>query len=153
MTKLGVISDTHGLLRPEALDALVGSDHIVHAGDIGEDGILQELEKIAPVTAIRGNVDIDMWAQALPYSAVAEVAGHSFYLLHDREALNIDLKSAGMSAFIYGHSHQPEIEWQDGVLFLNPGSSGARRFDRPVGIAMIEIEEDGLHPRLIELDV
>lgn len=153
MTRIGVISDTHGLLRPEALEALAGSDHIIHAGDVGKDRILQQLETIAPVTAVSGNVDTEPWAADLPVNAVVEIDGRCLYVLHIREELDLDLASAGMSAFIFGHSHKPDIDWLDGILYLNPGSSGAKRFSNPVTLARIDIDDAGLHPELIHLEV
>src|SRR5271169_5949358 len=121
---LGVISDTHGLLRPEAVEALRGSDRILHAGDVGIPEILEALAQIAPVTAIRGNVDTDAWALALPAIEVVEVSGVSIYMLHDLGQLDLKPEAAGFRVVVYGHSHQPKIEKKSGVLYFNPGSAG-----------------------------
>ena len=144
MATLGVISDTHGLLRPEAIRQLEGCDHIIHAGDVGDPGILDRLEEIAPVSAVRGNVDTAAWAARLPLVDVVDVGGHLLYVLHQRDHLDIDPKAGGMSAVIYGHSHRPDIEMRDGVLFLNPGSAGPRRFSLPVTVARVVIGTTGL---------
>jgi putative phosphoesterase len=136
---IGVISDTHGLLRPEALTALVGSQHILHAGDVGDIGILEELRKIAPVTAIRGNIDTHGTCAELPATEMVEVAGRLFYLVHSIDDLDINLASAGVEAVISGHSHRPGFEVRGGVLYLNPGSAGPRRFQLPVSIALLTI--------------
>src|ERR1022692_208342 len=130
---LGVISDTHGRLRPEAVEALRGSDRILHAGDVGAPEILEALALIAPVTAIRGNVDIEPWALALPQTEVVEAGGVSVYMLHDIGRLDLKPEAAGFRVVVYGHSHQPKIEEKNGVLYFNPGSAGPRRFDLPVG--------------------
>ena len=140
---IGVISDTHGLLRPEALDALRGSDYILHAGDVGAAGILEELAAIAPVTAIRGNVDKDDWAKQLPTTEVVEVGGVSIYMLHDLVKLDLKPKAAGFSAVISGHSHVPKQEMRDGVLYFNPGSAGPRRFKLPISVGRL-IVQDGI---------
>ncbi len=156
--QIGVISDTHGLLRPEALVALRGSEHILHAGDvgdpaIGDPAILDRLREIAPVTAIRGNIDEGRTYGFLPAVEVAVFAGHSFYMLHDRKQLDLDPGAAGFSAVISGHSHKPLIEWRKGVLFLNPGSAGPRRFRLPVTIASLRIEGTQLDAQIIQLAV
>lgn len=137
--KVGVISDTHGLLRPEAVAALQGSELIIHAGDIGSREVLDELAKIAPVFAVRGNNDRDEWAHALPLTDVVEVGDRLVYLLHDIADLDIDPAAAGMAAVITGHSHKPVAETRDGVLFLNPGSAGPRRFKLPITVARLEV--------------
>jgi putative phosphoesterase len=129
---VGVISDTHGLLRPQAVEALRGSDLILHAGDVGKPDILEALRAIAPTTAIRGNVDTAIWATALPATDVVSVGGLDIYMLHDRAALDLDPRAAGFAAVIYGHTHRAGAEIHDGVLFLNPGSAGPRRFSLPV---------------------
>jgi putative phosphoesterase len=126
--RIGVISDTHGLLRPEALAALRGSDYIIHAGDIGDPVILKELAKIAPVTAIRGNVDRESWAKQIPATNVLEVQGVSIYILHNLAELDLKPEAAGFSVVVYGHSHMAHQEIKNGVLYFNPGSAGARRF-------------------------
>jgi uncharacterized protein len=148
---IGVISDTHGLLRPEAIEALRGVEHILHAGDVGDPSILDSLRNLAPVTAIRGNIDVDGPCSQLPATEVITLHGHTFYMLHDRHALDLDPGAAGFSAVISGHSHKPLIEWRDGVLYMNPGSAGPRRFSLPVSIGLLTIGADGLQPRLVTL--
>lgn len=151
--KLGVISDTHGLLRPEALAALAGSDRIVHAGDVGDRCILDELARIAPVTAVRGNVDRGDLARRLPPSATIEMAGMTLYVLHDRADLDFDPRNAGISIVISGHTHAPLLEERGGVLYLNPGSAGPRRFDLPVSIAILTLGEGKPRAEIVPLDV
>ena len=148
----GIISDTHGLLRPAALDALRGSDLIIHCGDVGDSSVLEGLRAIAPVHAVRGNNDRDAWAHALPLTEVVELGGLCVYLLHDLSELDIDPAAAGMAAVITGHSHKPKSEVLDGVLFLNPGSAGPRRFRLPVSVARIEIVDGLLRPELVTLE-
>src|ERR1700727_501035 len=148
---IGVISDTHHLLRPEAVEVLRGVDHILHAGDVGDPAILDALRRIAPVTAIRGNIDERGPCLHLPETEVITLEGHTFYMLHDRHALDLDPAAAGFSAVISGHSHQPLIEWRHGVLYMNPGSAGPRRFSLPVSIGLLTIGADGLQPRLVTL--
>jgi putative phosphoesterase len=149
--RVGVISDTHGLLRPEALDALAGVAMILHAGDVGDAAILDELGKIAPVTAIRGNVDTQGPCSLLPATEYVTVAGADLYMLHDVGALDLDPASAQIAAVIYGHSHKPSIEWKKGVLFFNPGAAGARRFSLPVSLGVLEVTAQGVVPKLIDL--
>ena len=149
--RIGVISDTHGLLRPEAPERLAGVDHIIHAGDIGSPDILPELERIAPVTAIKGNVDTQAWAANLPETARVAFDGHSIFVLHDRKALDFDPAREGIAVVISGHSHKPGIETVDGVLYLNPGSAGRRRFRLPVTVATLEVDARGLVPHLHEI--
>lgn len=141
---VGVISDTHGLLRPEALAALRGSSHIIHAGDIGAPEIISDLEKIAPVTAIRGNVDVQTWARELPETEVIELAGKTIYVIHDVNAIDLNPQAAGFDAVISGHSHKPKQEIKGGVLYLNPGSAGPRRFKLPISVARVTIEQNKL---------
>jgi putative phosphoesterase len=136
---VGVISDTHGLLRTEAVELLRGSDHIIHAGDIGAPEIIPELEKIAPVTAIRGNVDTQPWALRFADTEVVELGGLYFYVIHDANALDLNPKAAGFAAVISGHSHKPKQEVKDGVLYFNPGSAGPRRFKLPISVGRTEI--------------
>ena len=140
MLKIGVISDTHGLLRPEALDALRGSDRIVHAGDVGGPEILDQLREIAPVTAVRGNVDHGAWARALPKTEVLEADRTAIYVIHILSELDLKPESVGFAAVIYGHSHIPQLETKNGVIFLNPGSAGPRRFNLPVTVGRLTIE-------------
>ena len=148
---IGVISDTHGLVRAEALAALRGCDAIVHAGDIGKPEVLEQLAELAPLTAIRGNVDT--WATDLPDTAVLTLAGKRFYVIHNVKELDLDPPSAGFAAVISGHSHMPKSETRDGVLFLNPGSAGPRRFKLPVAVAKIRVREDGVEAELVTLSV
>jgi uncharacterized protein len=151
--KVGVISDTHGLLRGAAIEKLRGCDLIVHAGDVGNLQILEKLRKIGPVYTVRGNVDQEEWADQLPTTEIVEVGGVSLYVLHNLAELDLVPGAAGFQAVIFGHSHLPSIEWRSGVLYLNPGSAGPRRFNRPVSMALLEIKEGQLHPQLIELGV
>jgi uncharacterized protein len=153
MQIIGVISDTHGLLRPEALRALRGVDHIVHAGDIGTDEILTALRAIAPVTAVRGNNDKGSWARALPETATLEVAGRRIHVIHDIGELAIDPVGAEVAVVIAGHSHKPAVTQRDGVLYLNPGSAGPRRFKLPIAIATLRIGVRTLEAEIRELRV
>ncbi len=150
---IGVISDTHGLLRPEAIAALRGSDHIIHAGDVGSPEILEKLAAIAPVTAVRGNIDKGAWSGKLPETAVLELGGVSIYVLHDLEQLDLKPKAAGFAAVISGHSHVPKQEVHDGVLYFNPGSAGPRRFKLPVSIGKLILEDGGLRAELLHLNL
>ena len=148
---VGIISDTHGLLRPEAAAALRGSDHIIHAGDIGPPEILESLRKIAPVSAVRGNIDKAAWARTLPETEVVEIAGLSIYVLHDLASLNLNPKAAGFHAVISGHSHVPGQETRDGVLYFNPGSAGPRRFRLPVSLGKLRVSAGVVRAELIPL--
>jgi putative phosphoesterase len=150
---VGVISDTHGLMRPQALDALRGSDLIIHAGDVGTPEILEPLRALAPLHVVRGNVDHGGWATRLPMTAQVEVADHLFYVLHNIDELDRDPTAAGFAAVIYGHSHKPSIETRDGVLWLNPGSAGPRRFGLPISLARITVAGAELRPELVTLPV
>jgi uncharacterized protein len=149
--RIGVISDTHGLLRPEAIAALAGSDHILHAGDVGNGAILERLGQIAPLTAIRGNVDVSEPCSLLPATELVELGGRSIYMLHDRHALDLNPVAAGISVVVSGHSHHPAIQWHKGILYFNPGSAGPRRFSTPVSVGFLKITESGIEPRLEEL--
>ncbi len=150
---VGVIADTHGLLRPEAIAALHGSDLILHAGDVGPADILARLRDIAPTTAVRGNVDTAIWATALPLTDVIPVGGLDLYMLHDRAALDLDPAAAGFAAVIFGHSHRPGAEMRNGVLYLNPGSAGPRRFTLPVTVARLTVEAGRLSHEILDLGV
>jgi uncharacterized protein len=150
---VGVISDTHGLLRPEAVEALRGVDQILHAGDVGTPEILASLKALAPTTAVRGNVDHGVWATALPMTDVARLGGLDVYMLHDLDTLDVDPAAAGLAAVISGHSHQPRAEWKRGVLFLNPGSAGPRRFSLPVTLSILRVEGLTLTHERIDLPV
>lgn len=148
---MGVISDTHGLMRPDALAALAGVDHILHAGDVGDAAILDRLREIAPVTAIRGNIDRTGRCARLPATELVELGGTTFYLLHDLHELDLDPKAAGIDAVVSGHSHHVTVEWRRGVLFLNPGSAGPRRFRLPATLAMVTVSSDEPKAEIIEL--
>ena len=138
---IGVISDTHGLLRPEALNALRGVEHILHAGDIGAPDIVRTLEEIAPVTAIRGNVDVEPWAQEFNETEVVEIAGTHLYMIHDVKALDLNPAVAGFAAVISGHTHQASQQTKNGVLYFNPGSAGPKRFKLPTSVGFLEIAD------------
>jgi putative phosphoesterase len=148
---IGVISDTHGLLRAEAVELLRGSEHIIHAGDIGSPEIVPALEKIAPVTAIRGNVDTQSWARSFPETEVVELDGLHIYILHDVNALDLNPKAAGFAAVISGHSHQPKQEMKDGVLYFNPGSAGPRRFKLPITVGRLAIAGGNLNGEVLRI--
>ena len=156
---IGVISDTHGLLRPEAFRALRGASHILHAGDVGDAAILDELRLIAPVSAIRGNIDLQGRCSRLPETEVVALAGRSLYMLHDGNSLDLDPAAGGFAAVISGHSHKPLIEWRHDVLYFNPGSAGPRRFSLPVTLGILTVRADRLDltnrqvlkPRVVEL--
>lgn len=150
---IGIISDTHGLLRPEALEALQGSGLILHAGDIGPSDIIEQLRAIAPVHVVRGNCDHSPWAQTLAETEVVSVEGSDIYMIHDLGRLDLNPSAAGLAAVIYGHSHQPKIEERDGVLYLNPGSAGPRRFSLPVSVAHLHLGEAGAQATIVELEV
>jgi hypothetical protein len=149
--RLGVISDTHGLLRSEAVAALTGSELIIHSGDIGSLAVLEGLRSIAPVVAIRGNTDNGAWAASLRASEVVEVGEATLYVLHDLGTLDLDPARAGFQAVIAGHSHRPTIEMREGVLYVNPGSAGPRRFSLPITVARLELVRVEVTGRIIEL--
>jgi putative phosphoesterase len=146
-----VISDTHGVLHDRAVDALRDVEHIVHAGDVGDPLILDRLGALAPVTAVRGNVDRGDWAWRLPVSTEVELNGHWLHVRHIAEEIDIDPAAAGFSAVIHGHSHRPKIEQRRGVLFVNPGSAGQRRFKMPLSLALIDVGPTGIQARLVTL--
>jgi len=150
---IGVISDTHGLLRPEAVKALHGCELIIHAGDVDKPEILSELRNTAPTVAVRGNVDQGIWAQGLPRTRVVAVGGGRIYVIHNLDNLSIDPAADGFAAVISGHSHKPSIARNDGVLFLNPGSAGPKRFKLPVTVALLRVTGNQVNAELIELDV
>jgi putative phosphoesterase len=150
---VGVISDTHGLLRPQAIEALQGSELIVHAGDVGEARVLEDLRAIAPTIAVRGNVDTGQWASALPLAEIVAVGDLHLYVLHDLSALDFDAGAAGFAAVISGHTHRASAQMRDGVLYLNPGSAGPRRFTLPVSVARLRIEGAHLSYEIVELPV
>jgi putative phosphoesterase len=149
--RVGLISDTHGLLRPEALAFLAGSDHIVHAGDVGDPAILDALTAIAPVTAIRGNVDTDPWAARLPERTRVTIGSVTIYVLHDLATLDIEPQARGIRVVLYGHSHKPSVTERDGVLFVNPGSAGPRRFRLPIAAAELLVDGSTITAHIREL--
>ena len=149
--RVGLISDTHGLLRREALAALRGVEHVVHAGDAGSPEILERLSELAPLTAVRGNVDRGTWAERLPVTARVELGGASFHVLHVLDDLDLDPRAAGIAVVVYGHSHRPDCRRTDGVWFVNPGSAGPRRFRLPVTVALAQVEPTGIEVSFIEL--
>ena len=151
--RVGLISDTHGLVRPEALAVLKGCAHIVHGGDVGDVAVLRALEAIAPVTAVRGNNDHGPWASALRDTELFEAGGIYFYAVHDIAELDIDPASAGVQVVVSGHSHRPRVEARDGVWFANPGSAGPRRFSLPVSVGEVVIEGGRVTARSILLDI
>ena len=148
---IGVISDTHGLLRPEALAALRGSEHIIHAGDVGAPEILDALAEIAPVHAVRGNIDKGAWVRRLPETEVAEVGGISIYVLHDLAQLDLKPEAAGFKVVIYGHSHVPKEEIRGGVLYFNPGSAGPRRFKLPVTVGRLTLKGETVRAEIVKI--
>ena len=150
--KIGVISDTHGLLRPEAEQCLAGVAHIIHAGDIGRPEVIAGLRRIAPVIAIKGNVDTADWATRYPATKTVKLGGRAIHVLHDIHELELDPASGGIDVVISGHSHKPDIETVDGVLFLNPGSAGPRRFSLPITLATLELTRSGIRPVIHQLD-
>lgn len=150
--KIGVISDTHRLSRPEALSALRGSRQIIHAGDIGSPSVMEELRKIAPVTAVRGNVDVGEWAGIYPETAVVEAGGVAIYVIHNLLCLDLDPQAAGISAVVYGHSHAPLEERRGGILYFNPGSAGPRRFNLPVSVGFLTIRGGQVSSEIVTLD-
>jgi putative phosphoesterase len=149
---IGIISDTHGLLRPEARERLAGVDHIIHAGDIGGPEVIAGLRELAPTTAIRGNVDRGQWANDHPHTDWLTLGGRTIYVLHNLIELDLDPAAAGIDVVVSGHSHQPKIETVDGVLYLNPGSAGPRRFTLPIALATLELSGEAMQPRIHRLD-
>ena len=149
--RIGLISDTHGLLRPEALAALQGCAQIIHAGDIGKPQVLDGLRAIAPLEAIRGNIDTADWAQVLPERLDLRIEGLTLHVLHDLKQLDIDPLAAGVDVVIAGHSHKPKVERRDGVLYINPGSAGPRRFSLPISLALLELNDGDAQVELISL--
>jgi hypothetical protein len=148
---VGIISDTHGLIRPEAMRALAGSDIIIHAGDIGSPDVLRTLGALAPVVAVRGNTDRDQWADRLPVTETVQIENMLCYIIHDISRLDLEPDAAGIRAIISGHSHMPSISEKNGVLHLNPGSAGPRRFKLPVTLARIIVREGKLQPEITYL--
>ncbi len=153
MVRVGLISDTHGLLRPQALDFLRGSDHIIHAGDITGPEILAPLAAIAPLTVVRGNNDCGAWAGAIPDTAVLRIGAVAIYVIHDLKELPVDPAAQGMRVVVAGHSHKPSQLERGGVLYVNPGSAGRRRFSLPVSVGELAVEGDKVTARLVTLDI
>ncbi len=151
MTSVGLISDTHGLLRPEAVAALAGVDYLIHGGDIGKPEILSALREIAPLTVVRGNNDRAAWGDGIPESAVLQVDAVRIYALHDLKLLDLDPAREGMQVVVSGHSHRPQVARRNGVLYVNPGSAGPRRFSLPISVARLEIEGEDVQARIVEL--
>jgi putative phosphoesterase len=149
--RVGLISDTHGLLRPEALDFLAGCDHIVHGGDIGNPAILDRLAQIAPLTVVRGNNDTEPWAKAVPESTLLRLGSVTLYAIHDLKQLDIDPVAAGVRIVVSGHSHRPSSTERDGMLYINPGSAGRRRFSLPISAAELIIDGDTVRSRIVTL--
>ena len=149
--RIGVISDTHGLLRPEAVAALSDVDRLIHCGDVGSPEVLEELRAIAPLVVVRGNNDRGAWANELPATDVLDVSGVTLYVLHDLGELDLDPAAAGFHAVVTGHSHRPRIETRKGVLYVNPGSAGPRRFSLPIAVARLDIVDGGVSGRIVEL--
>jgi putative phosphoesterase len=150
---LGVISDTHGLIRPQAVAALAGADLIIHAGDVGAPAVIDRLGGIAPTFVVRGNVDTAGWAARLPPTRIVEVGALRVLVLHDISQLGLEPAAAGFAAVVFGHSHRPSIETRRGVLFLNPGSAGPRRFKLPVTVARVRVSGRRMRPEIVELPV
>ena len=151
MLRVGLISDTHGLLRPQAADLLRGSNHIIHAGDVGNKSILRQLAALASVTVVRGNIDRGEWADDLPESAFVQIGSVLVYVLHDLALLDIDPKASGVHVVVSGHSHKPDIEVRQGVLYVNPGSAGPRRFKLPLAVAELVLVGEAITPSIVEL--
>ena len=152
LKRIGLISDTHGLLRDTAVEALAGSDVIIHAGDVDTQDILDALKKIAPVFPVRGNMDRNPDAAGLPKYKIVEIDGISIYVVHDLYQLDLDPAAAGFEVVVSGHSHRPKIKYKDGVLYINPGSAGPKRFTLPISVGMLEIKNGRITPRIIELE-
>jgi uncharacterized protein len=151
MIRVGLISDTHGLMRPEALAALAGVTHIVHAGDIGSEEVLVQLGKVAPVTAVRGNNDKAAWAKGISETEVLQIQGRIIYVLHDLAELDLDPAASGFAAVISGHSHKPLVTTKADVLYVNPGSAGPRRFKLPITVGMLELDGDKVRATIHDL--
>ena len=149
--QVGIISDTHGLLRPEAIKQLAGTDHIIHAGDIGGPEVVEELRRIAPTTAIRGNIDVAEWAKGCADTELVVLGGRAFYVLHNLKEIKLDPAASGFDVVISGHSHRPKIETKKGVLYLNPGSAGPRRFKLPIALAILGLSDRAILPRILEI--
>jgi len=153
LSKIGILSDTHGLLRPEVVSAISDCDIIIHAGDVGDPGVLEKLAELAPVHAVKGNMDKGTWADTLPLTEVVEVHGRLIYILHAIEHIDIDPAAAKFEMVVHGHSHRADLKKKGMVFYLNPGSAGPRRFTLPVTIAKVIVNSDGLIPEIIRINV
>jgi uncharacterized protein len=151
MTRIGIISDTHGLLRPEAINQLAGTDHIIHAGDIGAPEVIEGLRKIAPTTAIRGNIDAGEWAKDYPDTELVVLGGRVLYVLHNLKGIELDPAASGIEIVVSGHSHRPNIMTKDSVLYVKPGSAGPRRFKLPIALAFLTLTDRTILPRILEI--
>ena len=149
--RIGIISDTHGLLRPEAINRLAGADHIIHAGDIGALEVVEGLRRIAPTTAIRGNIDTGGWAKDYPDTELVVLGGRALYVLHNLNEIKLDPAASRFDVVICGHSHRPKIATKNGVLYVNPGSAGPRRFELPIAVATLACSARALLPRILEI--
>jgi putative phosphoesterase len=151
MMRIGIISDTHGLLRPEAIRQLTGADHIIHPGDIGAPEVIEGLRRIAPTTVIRGNIDVGDWAQDYRDTELVVLGGRVFYVLHNLKEIKLDPAASGFDVVISGHSHRPKIATKNGVLYINPGSAGPRRFKLPVAVATLALSDRAILPQILEI--
>lgn len=151
LMRIGIISDTHGLLRPEARKQLAGADHIIHGGDIGGPEVIEGLRKIAPTTAVKGNIDTGEWAKDYPDTELVILGGRAFYVLHNLKEIKLDPAASGFDVVISGHSHRPKVETKDGVLYVNPGSAGPRRFKLPVAVATLTFSDRFILPQILEV--
>jgi uncharacterized protein len=149
--RIGLISETHGLLRPQAMKHLAGTDHIIHAGDIGGPEVVEGLRRIAPTTAIRGNIDVAEWSKAYPDTELVVLGGRAFYVLHNLKEIRLDPAACGLDVVVSGHSHRPKIETKNGVLYVNPGSAGPRRFKLPIAVAILALSDRAILPRILEI--
>src|SRR5215472_159420 len=151
MMCIGIISDTHGLLRPEAIKRLAGVDHIIHSGDIGSPEVIDGLRRIAPTTAVRGNIDAGEWAKDYANTELVVLGGRALYVLHNLKEIKLDPAASAFDVIIFGHSHRPKIETKNGVLYVNPGSAGPRRFKLPIAVATLAVSDHVLLPRMLEI--
>src|SRR4051794_23231164 len=149
--RIGIISDTHGLLRPAAIKQLAGAHHIIHAGDIGAREVIEGLRRIAPTTAVKGNIDAGEWAKDYPDAELVVLGGRAFYILHNLNELKLDPVVSGIDVVVSGHSHRPKIETRNGIFYVNPGSAGPRRFKLPIAVAILTLSDRALLPRIIEI--
>ena len=149
--RIGIISDTHGFLRPEAIKRLAGVDHIIHAGDIGAPEVIKGLQRIAPTTAIKGNIDAGEWANDYPNTELVVLGGRTLYVLHNLNEIKLDPAASGFDVIISGHSHRPKMETKNGVLYINPGSAGPRRFKLPIAVATLAFSDRVLLPQILEI--